>query len=987
MLLEAQAGAGKSTLLDEVVAAHDGPAVRATMRTDTGPGALRTLLRRSLASSGLNDLADRLDQVPAEAALSQVSAWLEEQQEPVLLVLDDLQRADDAAIAAIADVVPTVSSPHRVVLAGRRLDPRLHAAIGSGAEARTIGPDDLRFTPQETAELLGPELVGQLGAVEIATLTTRCAGWAAALELAAVRLRGAAEAGERAFGREVATLLAEAVTLPQLLERVLADASDGVRRAVAQLAALPWFDEELAIAAGVGGGLDALAELGLPLEARDGDTTAFPDAVRDALASAAPDDDLARRASRRALALGDPGSALAVLLAGRLDDDLAAVLAELPAVLGGRLDPTEHAAAIASLPPELLAAHPRILVHLADTYIVHGQQADYRETLERARRLVGEVDPTDATLPAESLDVLAVELSARMVASNDDRHVAEAERLADEPRLSPLARARLVGAIGRARASTRSTDGLRRGLRDLEESIHVFDRLGAFTHAIAARVVAATYVAWPLGRYDVALQLLDRALADARGNPKVRVAVLPYRAFVLTDLGRSAEAEAVLAELRRTATAMGSAGNERSAVFARWGAAMLASQRGDAEATWAACHAVERSEVAIDTAEGAFFLADAAQMLARVGRDEDARRLLAAARDRDPGTTPHVTAAALTVAAYAGDLDTVEEALREVAGGRDVEPRERWRLTLLHAYAAQQAQDPRASALAAAAFEEAAQLGEAGLPLVREPVATRAVMDLAAAASASARDIVTSRGVQLRLLDRVEVELDGRTLEPTGRPAQLLAFLVVADRPVSVDEAIEALWPSGAAERGRERLRTVLRRTRRDIGALIERHDDTLRLVETVRSDVGAFLEAARAVRAGRDHGMAARTALALYRGDLAASLGYDDWAERAREQLRQQALLMHDAVAELAESAGRLDDAVQVLRAALALDPLAEDRALQAARLLAEQGRRASALQLLTQTRQALQAADLAPTGDLERLERYLRRDPALEAGSTSAA
>lgn len=998
VLLEAQAGAGKSTLIDELIAAHDGPHLWVTMRTATSAAGLRTLFRQAAQASRFNELADQLEQRPAATALDTLRTWLAEQSESVLVVLDDLQRADDDAVVALHDTITSMPADHRLVLAARRLDDRLRTAAHADPETVTLGPAELRFTATETATLLGEEVASRLGDVEVAALTERCDGWAAALELAGVRLRAAVD-DDRRFGREVAALLAEAVTLPQLLDRLLGTTSTALRHAIERLAALPWFDDDLAITAGVADGVDAIAQLGLPLESRadptsldtnrDDGRVAFPDAVRDVLAGdqPTPDPDLARAAADRALRLGDPSSALTVLAAGRLHDDLAGLLAQIPPPLGGRLDPVDHAAAVASLPPHLVDADPRILVHLADTWIVHGQQDDYRATLLRALASLGDVDPNDPSLPAEVVDVVAVAFSAQLVASNDDALVAEAERLLTHPNLPELARARLLGAVGRARASTRTTAGLRQGLRELEEAIHVFDRWDAVSHAIATRVVAATYVAWPLGRYDVALQLIDRALADGRGNPRVRVAILPYRAFVLADLGRSAEAEAVLAELRRTATTIGTVGNERSAAFARWGAAMLASQRGDAEATWAACYAVDRSEVAVDTADGAFFLADAAQMLARVGRDADARRTLARARERDPGTTPHVTVAAVTVAAYAGDLSGVEAALAELDGGRAVEPRDRWRLTLLHAYAASLTEDPRAAALAAAAFEEAAQLGEAGLPLVREPVATRAVLDLAAAASASARDIATSRGVQLRLLDRVEVERDGEILEPTGRPAQLLAFLAVADRPVSVEEAIEALWPDGAADRGRERLRTVLRRTRRDIGELVERHDDTLRLADVVHSDVGAFLEAARTVRAGRDRGMAARTALALYRGDLAANLGYAEWAESARDQLRRQALLMHDAVAEVAEHAGRLDDAIRVLRAALELEPTAEDRAVQAARLLAEQGRRASALQLLAQTRAQLGAVGLEPTGELTRLEAYLAREPAVDAGSSSAA
>ena len=117
--------------------------------------------------------------------------------------------------------------------------------------------------------------------------------------------------------------------------------------------------------------------------------------------------------------------------------------------------------------------------------------------------------------------------------------------------------------------------------------------------------------------------------------------------------------------------------------------------------------------------------------------------------------------------------------------------------------------------------------------------------------------------------------------------------------------------------------------------------------------------------------------ALQLMVGPLAPTLAYQPWLTEARAHLEQQAIALLDLLAETAEHDRRLDDAIRVLLDAVVRDPLAEDRYLTAARLLAEQGRRSRALALIDQARSALADAGLRPTAELGRLEDYLRRDP----------
>ncbi len=974
VVIESQAGAGKSTLLAEATTSHDGPAIRATLAgRQAGLGQLRRRLHQSLRLNGLSDLAALLDQAGGADPLPTLLPWLADHDEALLIVIDDVHLADEGLAQYLAAMVTAWPAGHRLLLAGRRIPDALRSALAA-ATSTVIDAAALRFTPDEANDLLQDEVADLLDASELARLTERCDGWAAAVGLAATRLHRAHATSDAAFARELRLLLAGPATLPVLLASLVGAPTDDQRRAVDELASLPMFDDELVEAAGIPGGVAALADLGLPLEqARPGLWT-LSNAVRDVLAPEIANDALIRTAAQRYVAAGHPSAALEVLDATRLDADLAALLADLPPVHTGQIDPAEHAAAVGSLSPDLLRAHPRILIHLADSYLLDGHLEEYRANIRRARDLLDDRG-TDSDDP-DALEVLAADCSVRLVASDSDELIADAQALLARPELPPMARGRLLGAVGRATAGRRTAKDLRAGVHYLEEAAQIMQRIDAPTHAVATRVIAATVASWPLGRYDAALEQLDQALHAGRDSLRMRVSTLPYRAFILIEVGRYAEARAALEELRRTAATVGAIGNERSAAFARWGAAKLASQQGDAETTWAACRAVERSEVAVDTGHGAFFRADAAQLLARAGRLDDAERLLAEARQRDPGTTPLVATAEFVVAAYAGDHHRAEEILVGLDGGLAVEPRDRWRITLLHAHLQHLAGEDDAQSLAAAAFEEAAQLGYPDLPFIREPEVARTLQSMAAKSSSSARDRFAIGGPRVRVLGTFAVDVDGRTIEPTGRPAELVGFLALNGRQTTADQVIEALWPDADATRGRERLRTVLRRTRRDVGDLVERHDELLRLRAGVTVDADEFRDFVRQARdPAANPEAAAAAAIALYGGTAAPVLSYLDWAEGPRRHLAQQALAMHDVVAATAESEGRLDDAIRTLFDALTMDELAEDRYLVAARLLAEQGRRRRALQLLAEAGTALADAGLTPSPEGDRLRRYLER------------
>lgn len=85
-----------------------------------------------------------------------------------------------------------------------------------------------------------------------------------------------------------------------------------------------------------------------------------------------------------------------------------------------------------------------------------------------------------------------------------------------------------------------------------------------------------------------------------------------------------------------------------------------------------------------------------------------------------------------------------------------------------------------------------------------------------------------------------------------------------------------------------------------------------------------------------------------------------DPWAESARERTRELRLSLLDLLAEAAEAEGDLVQALELIESAIEADPLAERRYLIAARILAAQGRHATASTTLTRGAEAIRGAGL---------------------------
>ncbi|WCO68133.1 BTAD domain-containing putative transcriptional regulator [Iamia majanohamensis] len=275
-------------------------------------------------------------------------------------------------------------------------------------------------------------------------------------------------------------------------------------------------------------------------------------------------------------------------------------------------------------------------------------------------------------------------------------------------------------------------------------------------------------------------------------------------------------------------------------------------------------------------------------------------------------------------------------------------------------------------------LRSAAQLFEnLGAPAWRDRAS-----DLLSRATGDAPEHPERGTTRIHLLGRLDVEVDGApaTPLPVGRVTAALEIVSAEGGRVHADQLIEQLWPDVAPTLGRARLRNVLKRARSLLGAeVLVRQGAVLVLGPGVVVDAlelqGLGRRALGTER--RDPEEADRLALRALRwdeGDFALDNLYAPWAAAPREALRRLRLDLLDLRARVALDAGRLDDAEALVHRAVDLDPLDEDRCVDAADRLLDAGRRSSARSLLERARRASGELGLPPSPGVAAAEARLR-------------
>lgn len=244
--------------------------------------------------------------------------------------------------------------------------------------------------------------------------------------------------------------------------------------------------------------------------------------------------------------------------------------------------------------------------------------------------------------------------------------------------------------------------------------------------------------------------------------------------------------------------------------------------------------------------------------------------------------------------------------------------------------------------------------------------------------------------MEFRLLGKFEVDADGVDLTPPRRQHRaLLALLLLhAGEVVATDDCVEALWGERPPETAQTALHGHVSALRKRLGPeRIETHDPgyLLRLADGDAVDIRQFerLAAEPPVdsRAARSEQLG--KALALFRGEPLTDFRYEGFARQEAARLEELRLVVLEEQIQTELELGRHEEVVLELERLILEHPLREGLRAQLMLALYRAGRQADALQAFQDAREVLRdELGLDPSPALQRLEhQILNQDPELAA------
>ena len=261
--------------------------------------------------------------------------------------------------------------------------------------------------------------------------------------------------------------------------------------------------------------------------------------------------------------------------------------------------------------------------------------------------------------------------------------------------------------------------------------------------------------------------------------------------------------------------------------------------------------------------------------------------------------------------------------------------------------------------------------------------------------------------IEFRLLGPLEVSRGGRSLSIAGKPAALLALLLVhANEVVSTDRLIDGLWGNTPPKSAAKLVQGYVSHLRRSLTAGNDEEGGDEALVLTrpsgylLRLDEGqldaerfrTLLDQARTALAEGAADVAAQIlgdALDLWRGPPLADFAYEPFARDEIAQLEELRLIGLEERVEAALAVGRHAELVGELEALIAHHPVRERLRAQLMLALYRCDRQSEALQAYQDARRLLvEELGLEPSRRLRDLEQaILRQDPALDRALPRAA
>ena len=540
-LVSAPAGFGKTTLLSEWLArggASEGSVAWLSIdQRDNDPAmfwryvveALR-IVAPAVGGSALTLLES--SRAPTEAVLATLINDIDAVPDEISLVLDDYHLIDMPAIHdSVRFLLEHRPRQLRLVIAGRADPPLPVARLRSRGELVEIRAAQLRFTPDEAASYLTGAMGLNLTPADVDALDGRTEGWIAALQLAALSLRGRGDAA----GFIAGFAGDDRYIVDYLVEEVVGRQSAPVQRFLLRTSILDRLNGPLCDAVtGQADGratLEALERANLFLFRLDDRRRwyryhqLFADVLRNRLVDEAPDElaDLNLRASNWFDRNGQPAEAIRHAFAAK-DFRRAAELVEaaIPDMARTRQEATV-CSWLEALPDDLVSARPALSIGLAGALLLCGRTGGVEaRLLEAERRLPpatvsgGAADPPEAAGAADSRELrrlagmIEVYRGALALAGGDPlgtvTHTRRAVELAPDD--DHLGRAGAAGLSGLALWTTGDLEGgysaYTECMNGLRRAGHIADTFGC---AIALADIRRTQ-----GRLDDAMHTYQEAV-------------------------------------------------------------------------------------------------------------------------------------------------------------------------------------------------------------------------------------------------------------------------------------------------------------------------------------------------------------------------------------------------------------------------------------------------------------------------------------------
>jgi len=254
---------------------------------------------------------------------------------------------------------------------------------------------------------------------------------------------------------------------------------------------------------------------------------------------------------------------------------------------------------------------------------------------------------------------------------------------------------------------------------------------------------------------------------------------------------------------------------------------------------------------------------------------------------------------------------------------------------------------------------------------------------------------VSTSDLEFRILGPVEVRADGQPLQ-LGGPKQraLLALLLVeADRAVSTDRLVDALWGEHPPRTAQTSLQNFVSQLRKLLGpdVLVTKPPGYLLRARPDRLDVDRVRELVDAARAAAPEDRAAklREALALWRGPPLGEFAFEPFAQPEIARLEELRLAVLEDRLDADLETGRQAEVVGELEALVEEHPLRERFREQLMLALYRSGRQAEALEAFQQARHVLvDELGIDPSPRLQELHRaILRQETRLEPARAAPA